>query len=132
MKPVISMGLWLGLCTETRNYLRKRFHIGKSGGIEVCDGQIISDGTTEEDLSVLTVEAMQEFLNSKEKDIFELFRQVVELVEAPPVLFVKDHPEIRPADLIAGGITPFEEPAQELKEGVLTNKKRNAKTKKSK
>jgi hypothetical protein len=68
---------WLQLSTEDRAQLRKDFAIPRTGGSEVINNVVKSDGTTIQDLGHLTVEKMQAFLGSKEADILKLLEMVI-------------------------------------------------------
>lgn len=65
--------------------LAKTFGIPKSGYTHVSDGQVVTDGYTEQDLSVLTLEKLQEFVCEKlPEDTFEsVFNKVIERLEKP-------------------------------------------------
>lgn len=81
--PILSKHTWLSLSLETRNKLREIFDIARSGGVEVVDGRVFSDGTTPEDLMSLTSEKMQEYLGSKSTDFNTLFNECVKKIETP-------------------------------------------------
>lgn len=72
---------WLNLSIPTRSLLVQRFNIPKSGYTHVQDGQILTDGYTEQDLQVVTVERLQEYLESKETDFYKLLAQTVQKLE---------------------------------------------------
>lgn len=96
MKPQINQTQWLELSQETRNKIRAIFGISKSGPtmmIGGTNGKLESDGCTNKDLSVLTVEKMQEYLgNYNITDFYALFAEVLnrlkveEKVEKPEVV----------------------------------------------
>lgn len=51
---------------EVREHLAKIFNIKKSGITEIMDQEVIKDGRTIEDLSVITTEKMAEYVGSVE------------------------------------------------------------------
>lgn len=59
--------------------------IPRSGGTQVVDGTIISDGYTDGDLSQIDLQRMQSFMHSESTDFYGLFSELVERVEKPPV-----------------------------------------------
>lgn len=63
---------WLKLTSEQRILMREIFKIPKSGGVEMTGGQVVSDGSNEEDLKAVNIGSMQEFLESKEEDFDKL------------------------------------------------------------
>jgi len=81
MKPIVPMSTWLSLPKETRNELRRIFSIPLSGGFEVVDGHVASDGTFPRDLQVVTLEALQDVLDSDSTNFFELFQEMVDTIE---------------------------------------------------
>jgi len=74
---------WLELDPVVRQKLVVAFDLKKSGiGHMVHEGgrsHITSDGYTHQDLSVITVERMQEILDTKESDFFKLFNTIIDL-----------------------------------------------------
>lgn len=81
---------WLKVKGETRTKLRDIFLIPQSGMTEVETDQygkshIKSDGHTNVDLQVLTVEKMRDFLGTAASDetVYDLFKKVLEKVESP-------------------------------------------------
>lgn len=79
MKQCSSLDQWINLSTAERSIIMQKFNIQKSGGMEVADGQIVSDGVTIKDLMAINVGSMIEFLGDKHmKDILEAFDAGVE------------------------------------------------------
>lgn len=65
---------WLPLSTELRAYLAKVFDIKKTSFSEIVNNNVISDGFTPKDLSGITIEKMQVYVNDpKEKDFYRLW-----------------------------------------------------------
>ena len=77
IKPVpehqIFPAHWTPLPAEVREYLAKVFTVGRSVSTEIVDNKIISDGRGVNDLKAITLEAMQAYANSKEKDFYHLW-----------------------------------------------------------
>lgn len=61
-KQYITVSQWLGLDSLTRQKLAIEFGIGKSTGMEIVDGKIVCDGTTQNDLKAMSVGAMIAYL----------------------------------------------------------------------
>ena len=78
---MIYPSLWLKENAEMRDELAKIFDIRKSGGIEVTGGILVSDGRKPIDLLNITIEKMQKFLGSKEKDENVLWSLCVDKVK---------------------------------------------------
>jgi len=89
MKPQITTHIWLGLPIEVRRQLVATFSIQRSEGSHIQDNVVISDGYNHRDLSVVTVERMQEYLHSKESDFFKLFQEVLDEL---PILHEEPEP----------------------------------------
>lgn len=82
---VLTKFHWLKLSNEQRFLIRKEFNIPKSGGVEMMGNQMISDGSNEKDLSVITVGSMQTFLGQESSgtDSFsELFNHMIEKIDS--------------------------------------------------
>lgn len=77
MQTIISLSMWVSLPNEVRYRIRGLFNIPRSSNTIVSDGRIESDGTTNEDMKQLTVEKMQEYLDSSSTDFHKLFDEVV-------------------------------------------------------
>lgn len=92
MQPQISQPQWLQLSTEVRLKIRQAFGIKQSGATQAIlgtFGKTVSDGCTDNDLSVITVESMQNFLgNHHLTDYYALFSEVLSRLnsESPPPL----------------------------------------------
>lgn len=72
---------WLGLPMDVRTRLKEVFGIPRSEGARIEDNRVMSDGHSHRDLSVVTVERMQEYLgNPRQKDFFKLLDQVLSKV----------------------------------------------------
>jgi len=85
----VTVPLWVSVKTETRKKLREIFMVPQSAYTEtVVDpfGQsyLVSDGSTNADLQVITVEKLREFLGSAATDetVYDLFKRVVEKLES--------------------------------------------------
>lgn len=79
----VTQFYWLKLTPLSRTLIAKEFSLHRSQGASVHNlngGQmvIVSDGHSDKDLEVITVERMQELLKSKETDFWKLFDATVE------------------------------------------------------
>lgn len=90
---MLSPNQWLSLPYEIRNKLRKIFNIGRSGSTEVVNGvdgsQVISDGTTAQDLSVISIKKMQDYLGVEETEFDILFTRLKNSFN-PPIILTTD------------------------------------------
>lgn len=86
IKPQLDTSLWLSLPADTRAKLKAAFNIAKSSFSHVSDNKVITDGHTYQDLSVVNVESLQNFLGVKEKDFFNLFNLALQKLETPEVV----------------------------------------------
>lgn len=114
---MLSQTYWLTLSHDTRRKIAILLDIPRSGGTEVSDNRVISDGHTQLDLSIVTLDYLQNFMQSKEEDFYKLFKQLVERVEAP-------------AEPI--GEVPAETPEAPSEEEIPTPKRKKKPSKKSK
>ena len=69
--------MWCSLPNEVRHRIRAVFKIPRSGNVVVNDGKIETDGSTYEDLKVLSTVRMQEYLHEETNDFHKLFDMVV-------------------------------------------------------
>ena len=109
MQPILSMGMWVSLSNEVRHRIRVAFNIPRSSTVDVNDGVVVSDGTTADDFKALTIEKMQNFVDSESNDFHKLFDAVVAKVnedmlgkkqenisvssEAPVTVIINDAPK---------------------------------------
>lgn len=69
---------WFGLPINKRHKIAQAFNIQKKGSTEVFDNTIRNDGYLIKDIEeALTLEAMQKYLGSKEKNISKLFDKLI-------------------------------------------------------
>lgn len=84
MESLLSPQVWLTLPKETRQKIADLFSITKSGSVYVVNGpngsEVQSDGYSYSDLSVITVERMQELTGSTSDNFYALFKKIVLLV----------------------------------------------------
>lgn len=78
---MIPLDIWLGVRHETRLKIAKIFNLPKSGFVEVSNNKVICDGHSQKDINLLTISAMQQYLNSEEDDIQVLFEKLVYVLE---------------------------------------------------
>ena len=76
-EPQLTIPQWLELSWEIRHELIHIFNIPRSSGTETMNGKVISDGHTHADLKHITVEKMQAYLETVDKDFFGLFNDVL-------------------------------------------------------
>lgn len=86
METQLSQAQWLELPMPVRDRLRRTFGIQKSAPTQVTlgtYGKAQCDGSTDKDVSVLTVDAMQKYLgNYHLTDFFTLFTEVLTRMDA--------------------------------------------------
>lgn len=80
LKHQLTTVQWLELPIEIRGKLREIFNIPKSTGAQILNKTVVSDGFTHQDLSVVTVEAMQAFLRSDVDDFWKLMEMTLKRV----------------------------------------------------
>lgn len=78
----VYSGMWVRLPHALKQKIVKQFNIPRTGASHVVDGVVQTDGHTDKDLSVLNVPNMQEFLGSKETDIFILWNILIKKLQA--------------------------------------------------
>lgn len=85
---------WVALPQIVRGTLKTHFGIRVSGSANVENGQfgsrIISDGSTDTDLAVVTVEGLQEFTGSSEKDFDALLAIASDMIVNPKPIVVAE------------------------------------------
>lgn len=86
IRKQIYVSQWLQVPTETRNKLIALFNLKRSGFAQVVNNVVVSDGFTDMDLAGLTVEILQKYLNSKEKDIIALLENAIVKINTPEVV----------------------------------------------
>lgn len=106
---------WLKLSIPTRSLMIGQFNIPKSGFTHVQDGQILTDGYTEQDLQVVTVERLQEYLDSKETDFYKLLSKTVEKLESEAMM--KEAEKLTMPQEVVEGVKEEVEVKQVLKRG---------------
>ncbi len=72
---------WLKLPWETRMKMSEIFSIPKSASTVVIDNQVVSDGYTEENLSVITADRLRDFTGLDTDDFYKLFYAAIDRVE---------------------------------------------------
>lgn len=80
LKHQLTIPQWLDLPIDVRSKLKAIFNIPKSVGSQIVDKVVVSDGHTHADLAVITIEAMQAFLGSKDDDFWTLMESALERV----------------------------------------------------
>lgn len=100
MSNQIYQHQYMHLDVPVKEKLRKIFNIPKTGVAEILNETVISDGIRNEDLAVLTEEAMSAYLGNVPHETFgHLFDLVVEKIkyeiENPqPIVIVEEVPSI--------------------------------------
>jgi hypothetical protein len=100
MKPILSQAQWLELPSAVRSKLMQVFGIKRSKPTQAIlgtFGKCESDGCSDEDIAVLTEEAMQKYLgNYHLTDFFALFTEVLNRFaseeDAPISIAPAEHP----------------------------------------
>lgn len=78
----IFVGQWMSLPREIRLELRRLFDIPQSNVVEVRDNTVITDGVTNDDLQVITLEKLKQV--TKNNGTFaELFEKAVKMAKPP-------------------------------------------------
>lgn len=87
IKPQLTQPQWLALPADVKAQLKVAFGVPRSEGARVDDNKVISDGHNHNDLAVITLERMQDFLGfSQESDEFyETFDRVLDKLNAQNV-----------------------------------------------
>lgn len=89
----ITTKIWLSISPNTRIKIRQKFNIYQSVSTEVQTvggvSTVISDGITERDLEVLSVETLKDFTKDGSNDITKLLAKTIEIIEA-------EVPEVKP------------------------------------
>lgn len=80
MEKLVTRYEWLKYDNDQRLLMRAIFHIPKSGGVEMQDNKMLSDGSNENDLRAINIESMQQFVESEVKDFDKLFEMTIEKV----------------------------------------------------
>ena len=87
----LAYQVWIGLSKETRVELARIFELKPTGESVVHVGEIIggniagvakSDGFTAQDLQALTVEKLQQYLDTTDTNFYEMFNAVVADIES--------------------------------------------------
>ena len=68
LTPQLTIPQWLQIPMSQRMKIVKIFNLPRSGGTVVQDNTVLTDGYTHEDLALITVERLQEYLKEKEQD----------------------------------------------------------------
>ena len=83
IKPRLSVQQWVGLSDSVRTKLHIVFGLHRSVGAEVNNGQLVCDGHSYNDLGVITLENMSEYLGTKQKDFYDAFNACVVKAQIP-------------------------------------------------
>lgn len=136
MQNFITKDQWMLLDIPTKQKLVAVFGINKSGFSEVRDSIVVTDGYTQEDLKVITLEKMNEYIGSEEATFlraWEITLSKINFELNPPVAEIKGVNE-KTGTVVIEEVKPAEAPKVEEKveEVTKTNETKNAETKKSK
>lgn len=77
----LGVGQWVQLPEYMRRRIAELFKLKRSGGAEVFNGRLVTDGYTYKDLEGISIAKMQELLNLTETEYFSLFDALLEHVE---------------------------------------------------
>lgn len=75
---------WLALSAPVKARLKEIFAIPRSEGTHMVDNRVLSDGHNHRDLSLITIEKMQDYLGHPRKEgepFYDVFEQVLARVE---------------------------------------------------
>ena len=135
MQNFITKDQWMLLDIPTKQKLVAVFGINKSGFSEVRDSIVVTDGYTQEDLKVIILEKMNEYIGSEEATFlraWEITLSKINFELNPPVAEIKGVNE-KTGTVVIEEVKPAEAPKVEEKveEVTKTNETKNAETKKS-
>lgn len=80
---MINRTKWLQISLETRSKLAELFGMSRSGFNHILDNEVISDGYSDKDLAMLSLEKLQQYLGSEEEDYYKLLDLVIKQIENP-------------------------------------------------
>lgn len=89
MEILLTKYHWLQLSNEQRFLLRKYFQIPKSGGVEMQDNKMLSDGSNEHDLKAVNIASMHSFLG-EDSLLMESFEELYNLTIAKIDLLIEE------------------------------------------
>jgi hypothetical protein len=108
--PKISVQQWCSLSSEVRTKLHEVFGLRRSTGAEVNGGVCVCDGHSALDLEAITLEKMQAYLDSKEKDFYVAFNACVEKCQV-----VKPIVQVEVEKPVEATVEPLEDVVEEDK-----------------
>src|ERR1035437_6022846 len=82
---MVSRNIWLSLSQRTRQTMAIMLEVSRSGGTELVDGRIVSDGYVDSDLAQINLLRLQQYMKSDSNDFYELFNLLVQRIEEPPI-----------------------------------------------
>ncbi len=68
---------WLSIPREIREKMAEIFDIQRSSYAEVHGNQLVSDGRTVKDLSVVNIDSLQKFTETKSKNFLDLLEKTI-------------------------------------------------------
>ena len=83
IKRQLSPYEWLQLPIEVRNLFKVTFQIPRTGGAIVNNNRLESDGHTYQDLSVVSLKSLQEYLGTDETHWDKLLQLTINKMELP-------------------------------------------------
>lgn len=129
IKRILSIPQWLSLPPEVKFKFIEAFKIPRSAFTHVQDNVVLSDGHTNADLAVVTVEALQGYLGSESLDFNALLDETIEYMLEEDVM--KTAPPVTATEVFIAAQTPI------IKEEVIktdgkTTKPKGTKSKQNK
>jgi xylose isomerase len=85
----LGVSQWVQLPFEVRQKLVKMFDLIRTGGSEVIDGRLKTDGYTEKDLRGVSLEKMKS-ITGAEGGYYELFDKVLTMIEENRIVTAKE------------------------------------------
>lgn len=108
---MIPVAVWLSVKHETRLLISRLFNIPKSSFVEVSNNKVISDGHSQGDLALITVERLQSELGGEETDIFVLFNKLILKLETT-VEVVDEPKKDEPKEIVRESVPEVSSPAE--------------------
>jgi hypothetical protein len=96
LSPQVTIPQWLQIPRELRGRIVEIFKIPRSGGTVVIDNVVTTDGYTHEDLSLLSLPVLQEYLQEPgESDLFALMNLLIMKLQDEQEKILKEQEETK-------------------------------------
>lgn len=83
LKRQLTQFEWLQLPPKAKELFKETFNIKRTGGSIVVDNRLISDGHTNDDLSVVSLKTLQEYLGTTEDHWDKILQLTINKMENP-------------------------------------------------